>query len=143
MPITANTKNAILNGLVGRSNVFGSSVYVGLSSTDPAESVTEPNAGGYARVLVGTYSQSGTYKFGTPTNGVVKNSEFIYFPESTGSWGNELKYFVLYTASTGGTLLGYGLLESNGTPTPITVDAEKTVVMFRPDALVISIPDEV
>lgn len=143
MPITANTKNAILNGLVGRSSVFGSSVYVGLSSTDPATAVTEPVGGGYSRVLVGTYSQSGTYKFGTPANGVVKNSEFIYFPESTGSWGDELKYFVLYTASTGGTLLGYGLLESNGVATPVKVEAEKTVVMFRPDALVISIPDEV
>ena len=149
MPITASAKNTILNGLTGRANTFGNSVYVGLSSTDPATTVTEPRFGGYARVLIGTYQSSGTHKFGTPENGIVKNDEFIYFPESTGAWGNssgvadELKYFVLYTAVTGGTLIGYGLLESGGTPTPITVSEEKTVVMFRPNTLVISIPDDV
>lgn len=143
MPITTTAKNTILNGLVGRNSTFGNDVYVGLSSTDPATTVTEPRFGGYTRVLVGHYNQEGTQKFGAPDNGTIKNDDFIYFPESTGSWGDELKYFVLYTAATGGTLVGYGLLESGGTPTPITVSAEKTVVMFRPNTLVISIPDDV
>ena len=144
MPITNTVKNEILNSLVGRDNTFGTSVYVGLSSTDPAVSVTEPTTGGYARVLIGAYNQSGTYKFNAAANGEVKNGEFIYFPESTDAWGDaELTHFVLYTAATGGTLLAYGLLESGGVATPIKVEAEKTVVMFRPEKLVISIPDEV
>lgn len=142
MPITTNVKNTILKGLVGHTSIFGSSVYVGLSSTDPADGVTEPVSGGYARVLVGAYNQSATHKFGDPDGGAVVNNDFIYFPESTDSWGATLHYFVLFTAATGGTVLGYGLLESNGEATPITVSAEKTVVMFRPSALTISIPDE-
>ena len=145
MPITTNTKNTILNGLVGRNNSIAYSVYVGLSSTAPnadGTNVTEPTGGGYARVLVGTNNQSGTYKFGAPENDEIKNSDFIYFPESTGSWGDTLTHFVLYSAETGGNLLGYGLLEANGEATPITVDTENTVVMFRPETLVISVADE-
>lgn len=143
MPITTNVKNTILNGLVGRGSTFASSVYVGLSSTDPATAVTEPTGNGYERVLVGTYNQSGTYKFGAPSNDEVKNSDFIYFPESAGSWGATLTHFVLYSAATGGNLLAYGLLASGGTATPIEVTEPRTVVMFRPETLVITIEDEV
>ena len=142
MPITTNVKNTILSGLVGRGSTFASSVYVGLSSTDPATAVTEPTGNGYERVLVGTYNQSGTYKFGEVKDGAIKNDEFIYFPESNGSWGAKLHYFVLYSAETGGELLAYGLLASGGTATPIEVTEPRTVVMFRPDTLVISIQDE-
>ena len=149
MPITTTVKNTILNGLVGRGSTFASSVYVGLSSTDPAEEVNEPalldsegNPTGYNRVLVGIYNQSGTYKFGEVKDGAIKNDEFIYFPESNGSWGAKLHYFVLYSAETGGELLAYGLLASGGTATPIEVTEPRTVVMFRPDTLVISIQDE-
>jgi hypothetical protein len=145
MPITTNLKERILKGLVGQNSTFASSVYVGLSSKNPAEEVREPastEATGYKRVLVGAYNQSGTYKFGEVKDGAIKNDEFIYFPESNGSWGEELKYFVLYSAETGGELLAYGLLASGTQATPITVSEPRTVVMFRPDTLVISIADE-
>jgi hypothetical protein len=145
MPITTNLKERILKGLVGQNSTFASSVYVGLSSSNPAEEVREPastEATGYKRVLVGAYNQSGTYKFGEVKDGAIKNDEFIYFPESNGSWGEELKYFVLYSAETGGELLAYGLLASGSSATPITVSEPRTVVMFRPDTLVISIADE-
>ena len=149
MPITTNLKERILKGLVGQNNTFYGSAYVGLSSTNPAEEVNEPalldsegNPTGYKRVLIGTYSQDGTYKFGAVENGVIKNDEFIYFPESNGSWGAKLHYFVLYSAETGGNLLAYGLLASGGTATPIEVTEPRTVVMFRPETLVISIQDE-
>lgn len=145
MPTTTHTKNTILKGLTGRNDSIAYSVYVGLSSTAPnvdGTNVTEPTGGGYARVLVGIYNQSGTHKFGEPENDEIKNDEFIYFPESTGSWGDTLTHFVLYSAETGGNLLAYGLLKSGSQATPITVDTEKTVVMFRPRTLVISIEDE-
>ena len=145
MPITTSLKNDILNGLVGRTSDFASSVYVGLSSTAPTASgtnVTEPTGNGYKRVLIGSYNQSATYKFNAASNGEVKNKDFIYFPESEGSWGATLTHFVLFSDATGDTVLGYGLLESGGVATPIKVEAEKTVVMFRPEKLVISIPDE-
>jgi hypothetical protein len=149
MPITNTIKNRILYGLAGQNSTFASSVYVGLSSTDPATKVTEParfysddTPTGYNRVLVGIYNQSGTYKFGEVQDGAIKNDEFIYFPESNGSWGAQLTHFVLYSAETGGDLLAYGLLESGGSATPITVSEPRTVVMFRPDTLVISIADE-
>jgi hypothetical protein len=149
MPITNTIKNKILYGLAGKNNLFYNSVYVGLSSTNPATKVTEParfysddTPTGYNRVLVGIYNQSGTYKFGEVKDGAIKNDEFIYFPESNGSWGEQLTHFVLYSAETGGELLAYGLLASGTQATPITVSEPRTVVMFRPDTLVISIQDE-
>lgn len=144
MPITTIAKNTILEGLVGRDDAHGGSVYIGLSSTAPnvdGANVTEPDGRGYARVLIGAHSQSGTQKFG-PASGEIKNKDFIYFPESTGSWGDPLTHFVLFKKETGGDVLGYGLLETDGIATPITVGAEKTVVMFRPNTLVIRVEDE-
>lgn len=132
MPLNTNTKNKILRGLVGKDNAFGGNVYLGLSSTTPnAEggNITEPIGNGYERVLVGIYSQSGTQKFGDVSNDSITNNEIIYFPESTGSWGNTLTHFVLFTdkTSTGDSyVLAFGELT-----TPIIVSATNTVVLFR------------
>ncbi len=144
MPLSTSAKNTILNGLVGKSDAFGSSVYVGLSSTEPTVgggNINEPSGNGYARVLVGVYNQSGTHKFGTPVDGVIRNDEIIYFPESTGTWGDPLRYFVLFTSSSGGTVLGFAEITNDGTPSPVTVNTDKTVVMFRTNMLAISFED--
>lgn len=148
--ITTNTKKTILNGLVGNSNAFGGSAFLGLSSTAPKEDgteITEPTVGGYARVQIGSYNSSGVDKFGSPEvdaetgNLIVANNTEIYFPESTASWGNALTHFVIFSAKTGGNVIAYGELTDDGVPAPITVDAEKTVVMFRPGKLKITFAD--
>jgi hypothetical protein len=142
MPLNTNTKNKILRSLVGKDSAFGGSIYLGLSSTTPnaaGGNITEPTGNGYERVLIGTYSQSGTQKFGDVSNDSITNNEIIYFPESTGSWGNILTHFVLFTnkTSTGDSyVLAFGELT-----TPITVSAADTVVLFRKGELTVTYSD--
>ena len=142
MPLNTYTKNKILKSLVGKDSALGSSVYLGLSSTTPnAEggNITEPIGNGYERVLVGSYSQSGTQKFGDVSNDSITNNEIIYFPESTGSWGNTLTHFVLFTTKTGtgdSYVLAFGELT-----TPVTVSAANAVVLFRKGELTVTYSD--
>ena len=142
MPLNTYTKNRILRGLVGKDSALGSSVYLGLSSTTPnAEggNITEPIGNGYERVLIGSYSQSGTQKFGDVSNDSITNNEIIYFPESTGSWGNTLTHFVLFTTKTGtgdSYVLAFGELT-----TPVTVSAANAVVLFRKGELTVTYSD--
>ena len=142
MPLNTYTKNKILKSLVGKDSALGSTVYLGLSSTTPnAEggNITEPIGNGYERVLVGSYSQSGTQKFGDVSNDSITNNEIIYFPESTGSWGNTLTHFVLFTNKTGtgdSYVLAFGELT-----TPVTVSAANAVVLFRKGELKVTYSD--
>ena len=68
------------------------SFYIGLSSTLPTASgtnITEPSGNAYQRVRIGTLSAA--------ANGVVKNSNDIQFPKSTGTWfgsSNKAKYWM-------------------------------------------------
>ena len=61
---------------------------------------------------------------GTPANGSVSNTDIIFFPEATGSWGT-ITHFGLFTQASGGQLIVYGALTS-----PITVSANY-VPLFR------------
>ena len=141
--LTTIRKTAILESIVGKGNLFGSRVYLGLSSTAPktdGTNITEPSGGGYGRVLVGLTGTSETQKFGTVANDAISNATELYFPESTGSWGAALTHFVFFTSATGkeaSSVIAYGELTDNGVATPVTVSAEKTVVMFRPGKLVV------
>lgn len=125
-----------LNNIMG--NVFESQTtpslpnayYLGLSSTAPTlagGNVTEPSGNGYARVELTTLS--------APTNGVVKNSQDIIFPESTGSWGT-LTHFVLYNAETGGDLLMYGTLSASR-----SIEKD-TVIRINANNLVLTLENE-
>lgn len=145
--LTTIYKTKILESIVGRNNLFGDRVYLGLSSTAPnadGTNITEPSGGGYGRVLVGLRGTSETYKFGAVDNDTISNSVEIYFPESTGSWGAALTHFVFYTSPTAtaaSSVIAYGELTDNGVATPVTVSMEKTVVMFRPGKLVVKFID--
>ena len=139
----------ILEAIVGRDDMYGDVVYLGLSSTTPTSNgtnITEPSGGGYKRVLVGKEGVAETYKFGSASsNGTsITNSTEIYFPESTGSWGPALTHFVFYnspTATSSSNVIAFGELTDEGVPTPVTVSLEKTVVMFRPGKLVVRFTD--
>lgn len=143
MALSTNAKHQLLNAITGKTQLF-SSCYIGLSSTAPNNdggNVNEPTTGGYVRTLVGMYQQSATHKFGTPLNGSITNDQAIYFEESTGSWGSQLTHFVLFSSQTGGTMLGYGLLEKDGVATPISVTEANTVVMIPVSGITITIGD--
>lgn len=147
MPLTSQLKNRLLNALVGKDSMLGGSIYVGLSSTAPnadGTNITEPSeAVGYKRVLIGSSGVTATQRFGDVENFTITNDEEIYFPESTGAWGT-LTHFVLFKAEKGNNtsdILAFEQLKDGGAPAPITVSGDKTVVMFRPGKLTVTLTD--
>lgn len=102
--------------------------YIGLSKTAPSVSgtnVTEPSGLNYSRVDISSL-------LGAPSNGVVKNTSSIEFPESSGAWG-VITHFVVYDAQTGGNLLMYGALTASRTV------EESTIMIIRTGELVLSV----
>lgn len=122
--LTYDGANALLNCLTGRAQTYPySTVYVGLSTTQPNRyggNITEPEGNGYARVLLGTALQAQTQKMSAADLGATANSEIIYFPEATGSWGT-CTHFCLFSAAEGGTCIAYGLLTDEIAPVNETV----------------------
>ena len=116
--------NALLDCLTGRAQSYPfSTVYVGLSTTEPSRdgsNIHEPEGNGYARVLLGVATQSATQKMSAANLGASANTEIIYFPEATGSWGT-CTYFCLFSAQTGGTCIAYGALTDEIAPVSETV----------------------
>lgn len=88
--------------------------YVALGSAASDSSFTEISGSGYARVQVTAW---------TISNGQASNTSAVTFPVATGSWnsGSSFAYFGVYTASSGGTLIGYGSLDSART---VTTDSQ-------------------
>ena len=85
------TAQALLNALFGKTSNFGAlatapAIYIGLSSTTPAEdgtNVTEEGAGGYARVLVVAASWNAA-TLADPS--LLDNSVAITFAIATADW---------------------------------------------------------
>lgn len=117
------TAQALLNSLFGKTSNFGAlasapSIYVGLSSTTPAEdgsNVTEPSGNGYARVSTAPADWNGA-TLADPS--LIDNASEIAFPQASGDWvgGANLTHFVLYDAASAGNFLGAGALS---TPKPV------------------------
>jgi len=113
MSFSNRTAQALLNSLFGKTSNFGAlasapTIYVGLSSTTPAEDgtgVTEPSTGSYARVA----TSAATWNAATSADpSVVSNAAAITFPTATANWasGSNLTHLVLFDASTSGNVLG-------------------------------------
>lgn len=102
MPIVRSKANDILNSL------FSKSYYIGLSTTTPSvtgANVSEPSSStGYKRMQL--------HSMGTASDGQIQNADIIFFPESLSSWGT-ITHFLVYTASSGGTPIFYGALNSS------------------------------
>ena len=125
MALTYKGANALLECLTGRVSTYPhTTVYVGLSTTAPNVSggnVSEPTGNGYARVLLSKASGADSEKhMNAAANGSAANKDVIYFPEATGAWGT-CTHFTLWTAQTGGNLIGYGQLTTAISPVNETV----------------------
>lgn len=125
MGFTTNYANTILSSLVNGA-------YIALATTSPSatstgNTIVEPSGGGYARAAVN--STSGGF---TVSNRVLKNKEYIYFPEATASWGT-ITHMCICAAKTGGDLRYYGALNSS-----VSVGAN-TVPLFKPETISISL----
>jgi len=115
MSFSDYTELKVLDHITGKTAFTIPTVYVGLSSTTPAEdgtNVTEPSGGGYARVTTSAAT------WNTAAAGATSNALDITFPTATADWvaGANLTYVVAYDAATAGNMLFYGVL---GTPKPV------------------------
>lgn len=92
----------------------GTSVYVALYTSDPAEdnSGTEVSGSNYSRVQVTAWD--------APSSRATQNTNAITFPTPSGSWGTITHYGIL-DASSSGNLLFYGALTSSVAPSSGTV----------------------
>jgi hypothetical protein len=99
----------VLDHVTGKLSFTSPTVYIGLSSTTPAEdgtSVTEPSTGSYARVTTGAAD------WNSASAGATANANAVTFAQASGDWvsGADLTYLVAYDAITVGNELFYGLL---------------------------------
>lgn len=111
MPISYYEANKVLDHENGKTAYTMPTVYVGLSSTTPAQgapvtNVTEPSGGSYARVA----TTGSTWN--AAAAGATSNALAITFPTATADWAAaaNLTYFVFYDASSAGNILGYAAL---------------------------------
>lgn len=92
----------------GTATTAPATYYVALSTAQPDDDgsgIAEPSGGGYARVAV----TKNTTNFAAPSARSIANAVDIEFPDPTSGadWG-DIGWFALYTASSGGTFLGWG-----------------------------------
>lgn len=107
-----------LAGATAGAGTGFTTVYVGLLTVAPTDSTagTEMSGGGYARVAVpctmtdwsGTQG-AGTTTVSTGTSGTISNNNAVTFPDPSSTWGVPAGV-ALYSASSGGTLLAYGVI---------------------------------
>jgi hypothetical protein len=120
------------------SGVHGSFVpttwYLALSKTTPNEdgsNFTEPSGMNYARVAAFN-DASGNFGTAVTANGIttLAIATTFTFPNPSGDWGT-LVYYGWFTASTGGTVQFFDVLDS-----PLVVKSTNTPVAFAPGTLV-------
>lgn len=102
-------ENQVLDHVTGKLAYTKPTIYVGLSSTTPAEdgtNVTEPSTGSYARVT----TAAGDWN--SAAAGATANLNAITFAQASADWlaGANLTYLVAYDAITTGNPLWYGAL---------------------------------
>jgi hypothetical protein len=119
MPFCTYLKNKLLDHALGKAAFTMPTVYVGLSTTTPAEGgtgYTEPTGNNYSRVATAAAD------WGSAASGSISNANSVTFPTTTGSWGT-VTYFLVFDAASSGNLLMYGVLS-----TPRSVAATNTPV---------------
>lgn len=117
MSFTNYLESVLLDEVFGGTNyVPPATIYVGLSTTAPAEDgtgVTEPAGGGYARVAV---TNNATNWPPTGTDGTKSNGTVITFPQATADWGTATHFFLADSANGGVLAFGsLGLAKTIGT----------------------------
>ena len=122
MSFTNAMENIILDAMLGASaTLFGSTVQLALSTTDPGEDgtgITEPTGNNYSRLIV---DNNGT-NFAAASGGIKSNAATLSFPAADGgSWG-AISHWAIYDA---GIMKIKGVIDDGaGTPTPVTVNDE-------------------
>lgn len=138
MPLTQSIQLSLINHIFGGGDYARpATLFLGLSTTAVSATgtnITEPSGNGYARVSL-TNNTTNFPNATTDTGKAVKtNGVDIEFPEATGAWGTVSHWF-LSTASSGGTIIAYGALETSrsvvASDIPI-VKANQLVIRLAP-----------
>ncbi len=125
--LTDHVNNSVLDCFFGgRAIQPPPTLYVGLSTSRASKggAVSEPRAGGYARVAV----PNDLAHFPPATFGAKANAGAIRFPDPIGAWGRIASVF-LADSATGGRVLAMADLpesravEASGRPPTIAADA--------------------
>jgi len=122
-------ENEVLDHLFDKGLYAAPTIYVALSTADPADdgtSACEPTGGSYARVETANADWTGA------AGGAVANADAIEFAQATADWGT-ITHFALYDTAVGGHLLASGPLSS-----PETVAAGDSV-RFPPGDLTVTL----
>ena len=116
------------------SDIFKSTLYIGLSSTKPTidgGNIREPPPEtGYERGVLTAFSE--------PEDGIISNTTTIRFNESLSDWFPEnspAEYYLIFDAAIGGNLLMYDKFIS-----PITIDMNM-IVSIKPIGITIRLSD--
>ena len=109
--VTNTFLSAIAGAMFGKTGTVPENYYIGVSTSNPATTATEPTGNGYARKSVANSSAN----FNNASNGVVTNKADISFAESTGAGWGTVTHYVVYDAASAGNLLEYGELSVSRT----------------------------
>ena len=107
---TDYTENLVLNYVFTTNAVTRPTAwYIGLFTAAPSDAGggTEVTGNGYARVVTGTLSVSGT----SPTN-CTNDAAIEFAAASGGNWGT-ITHIAILTAITSGTMLGWAALTTS------------------------------
>jgi len=99
-------EDEILDHLFGKGAYTPPTIYIGLSTVDPADDASglaEPSGNGYARVTTAAADWNAS------SSGALANANAITFPEASGSWGT-ITHFALFDAASAGNMLAHGAL---------------------------------
>jgi hypothetical protein len=106
-------EDKILDHLFGKGSYTPPTIYIGLSTADPADDASglaEPVGNGYARVA----TTGATWE--VASGGATQNAAAITFAVATGSWGT-ISHFALFDALTEGNMLAHEALGESQTIT--------------------------
>jgi len=109
---TDYTENLVLNWLFTTNSATRPTAwYIGLFTAAPSDAGggTEVSGNGYARVVTGTMSVSGT----SPTN-CTNDAAIEFAAASGGNWGT-ITHIAVLDASTSGNMLGWAALTTSRT----------------------------
>lgn len=140
--LSQSVRESLLKAILGNSSDGKVTVntakvcYVGLSSTNPETSVTEPTDANYKRIKIGETptgsSTSWKSDYLTITGTQAVNSgvqKEIKFNRSLSAWTGTYPYFFLSSTASGNTgLMAWGELTE-----PVKVEAKNVVPLFEED----------
>jgi hypothetical protein len=107
--ITTDFSNETLDMLFRGINHMPTNLYIALSTTDPANSVSEPIDISYSRATVPCTSEY----WSAPANSEIYNIKNIDFINAQNDWNTEsnpFRYWAIFDSLTGGKLKIYGSL---------------------------------